>query len=228
MCVQGLKPAFLCVLTYLLLIAPPWSQSHGLQPSMSFDRPQCSGCLYKKKTDEFYSYRRWNDPHWMWLCVWSRTRHSSQLWPVTSRLQKHCPVSESQEFPPGIVPRMLQEQAAKKYNETIQQHVFVFSHFPSKCPLWFNEYDRKNRNVEPTQAPIWPLSQSVVSLSAVVTALSLHIEFTPALTRDQPGRHISPRVTQSALQRSLRVTVTRCKDTNNYVKMIWRVETNGL
>ncbi|PWA30226.1 hypothetical protein CCH79_00014909 [Gambusia affinis] len=59
-------------------------------------------------------------------------------------------------------------------------------------------------------APIWPLSQSVVSLSAVVTALSLHIEFTPALTRDQPGRHISPRVTQSALQRSLRKKGAHC------------------
>lgn len=29
--------------TYSLLTAPPWSQSHGLQPSMSLDRPQCCG-----------------------------------------------------------------------------------------------------------------------------------------------------------------------------------------
>lgn len=34
---------------YLLLRAPPWSQSHGLQPSMSLDRPQCCGYREKKR-----------------------------------------------------------------------------------------------------------------------------------------------------------------------------------
>lgn len=35
--------------TYSLLTAPPWSQSHGLQPSMSLDRPQCCGCKSRKQ-----------------------------------------------------------------------------------------------------------------------------------------------------------------------------------
>lgn len=33
---------------HLLFRAPPWSQSHGLQPSMSLDRPQCSA--YRKRS----------------------------------------------------------------------------------------------------------------------------------------------------------------------------------
>lgn len=35
--------------SYLLSMAPPWSQSHGLQPSLSLDRPQCCGCREKSK-----------------------------------------------------------------------------------------------------------------------------------------------------------------------------------
>ena len=55
-------------------------------------------------------------------CVWSYTRHWSQLCPSTSRLQKHLPVTESQGFPPGSVPCGLQVQAAKTHNETKKQH----------------------------------------------------------------------------------------------------------
>ena len=72
-----------------------------------------------------------------------------------------------------------------------------------------------------TQAAVWPFSQSVVSLPAVVATLSLHAGFTPTLTRDQPGSHISPRVTQSALQRPGRITVTSCENMKDDKKEIY-------
>lgn len=64
-----------------------------------------------------------------------------------------------------------------------------------------------------TQAALRPLSQAVVSLSAVVAALALHQGFAATLARDQPGGHVGPRVAQSALQGPGRVAVTRCGDT---------------
>lgn len=50
----------------------------------------------------------------------------------------------------------------------------------------------------------------MVSLSAVVAALPLHVGFAPTLTRDQPGRHVGPGVAQPPLQGPVRVTATRC------------------
>lgn len=52
--------------------------------------------------------------------VWMTTRHSLQLCPSTSRLQKHFPVTESQEFPPGSVPSGLQVQAAKTHSNNVE------------------------------------------------------------------------------------------------------------
>lgn len=65
-----------------------------------------------------------------------------------------------------------------------------------------------------TQAAVRPLSQSEVSLPAVVAALALHVGFAPTLAWDQPGGHIGPRVAESALQRPGRVTVARCREVN--------------
>lgn len=65
-----------------------------------------------------------------------------------------------------------------------------------------------------TQATVRPLSQSEVSLSAVVAALALHVGFAPTLAWDQPSCHIGPRIAESALQRPGRVTVARCREVN--------------
>lgn len=59
-----------------------------------------------------------------------------------------------------------------------------------------------------TQAAQRVVTQAIMGLLALVTALSLHIGFAATLASDQSGRHISHPVTDPAIQRALRITVT--------------------
>lgn len=95
-------------------------------------------------------------PRWIWHCVCRRTRHWSQLCPLTSRLQKHCPVSESQVFAPGMVPSRLQVQAATtSWNSSSAHLLYLFE----RTVLVYNSCDLRRQPSGLCPSPWYPCLQ---------------------------------------------------------------------
>lgn len=63
----------------------------------------------------------------------------------------------------------------------------------------------------PTFASFWVVTEPVMSVSAAVAALSLHVPFAAALTGNEAGPHVCGSVTHAPEQRAHRVAVTGCR-----------------
>lgn len=128
--------------------------------------------------------------------VYFLTTHWSQFCPVAKRLQKQLPVSPSQGFPPGSVPRGLQLHAG------IQSQ---------SGPAAESDSSFTGCVCFPTFAAFGVVAEPVMSVSAAITALSLHVGFTAALTSNQASAHVCLSVAYSPVQRAHWVAVAGCR-----------------
>lgn len=122
------------------------------------------------------------------------TRHWLQLRPVTSRLQKHLPLTGSHRLPSGTVPRG--------------------SHWH---PAWKARGVQRGRATCPTPAGATPVptlaalrvgsTEAEEARFAAVAAGTSHMLLAAALSRNQPPGWVIGTVAQSPVQRALGVAV---------------------
>lgn len=190
--------------THRLLRAPPTSQSQGRQPGRSWLSPQCSG--YRGQGCQGVPGCGATVPSTVHgpraPCTGPGTapgtapltRHWSQLRPVTSRLQKHSPLTGSHRLPSATVPRGSHWHPAQRASSV-----------------------RRSRATCPTPAgdvPVLTLAALRVGSTeaeeagfAAVAAGTSHVLLAAALPRYQPPGRVISAVAQPPIQRALRVAV---------------------